>query len=164
MANQVRPWLIEPKTSAALRVRKSEWEPASKSHQGQRHTPQRKSGCTGAIYPCKLSELKAWQGWGRPCTELQRKDLPARMPPFPEWVHACDSRRQLRRLLTVDRRDLGKPSLLEWKYLWFIAMPVDRHGRQLDSSVKQVKWKRGSPMSISLIDPHKKVIHISVAV
>jgi transposase len=53
----------------ALRVRKSDWEPASRSHQGQRHLPQQKSGCTGAIYPGKPSELRAWQGWGRPCTE-----------------------------------------------------------------------------------------------
>jgi hypothetical protein len=73
MAKQVRPWLAEPSRSAALRVRESEWEPASRSHQGRRHTPQQKSGCTGAIYPCKNhQELKAWQGWGRPSTDLSQ--------------------------------------------------------------------------------------------
>src|SRR5262249_27850327 len=69
MASQVRPGLAQPKMSAALRVRQSEWEPASRSHQGQRHRPQQKSECTGAIYPCKPSRLRAWQGWGRPCTD-----------------------------------------------------------------------------------------------
>jgi proteic killer suppression protein len=59
--------------TAALQVRKSEWEPTSQSHQGQRRRPQQKSGCTGAIYPRKPSELKAWQGWGRPCTGIQPK-------------------------------------------------------------------------------------------
>src|SRR5215472_16951806 len=69
MASQVRPGLAQPKTSAALRVRKSDWESTRRSHQGQRHRPQQKSGCTGAIYPCKPSKLKAWQGWARPCTD-----------------------------------------------------------------------------------------------
>src|SRR6516164_8704030 len=59
MANQVRPWLAESEVSAALRVRQSDWEPASQSHQGQRLMPQQKSGCTGAIYPCKPSRAES---------------------------------------------------------------------------------------------------------
>lgn len=47
--------------SAALAVRRSEWEPISQSHQGQRHEPHEKSGCTGAIYPSNHHELIAWQ-------------------------------------------------------------------------------------------------------
>src|SRR5450631_4485274 len=71
MANQVRPWLVKPSTSGAPRVRKTDWEPASQSHQGQRHAPQQKSECTGASCPASHQELKAWQGWGRPCTEVE---------------------------------------------------------------------------------------------
>ena len=59
MAKQVRPWLAESSLSAALGVRGSEWEPASRFHQGQRHTPQRKSGCTGAISPRKPSRTES---------------------------------------------------------------------------------------------------------
>jgi hypothetical protein len=53
LASQVRTWLAQPKITAVLRVRRGEGEPASQSHQGQRHRPQRKSGCTGALYPCE---------------------------------------------------------------------------------------------------------------
>src|SRR5580700_5933127 len=59
MANQVRPWLVKPRMSAAPRVRESDWEPASQSHQGQRHAPQQKSGCTGALSPCKPSRTES---------------------------------------------------------------------------------------------------------
>lgn len=50
--------------SAALAVRRSEWEPISQSHQGQRHKPHQKSGCTGAIYPSNHHESFAWQTGG----------------------------------------------------------------------------------------------------
>jgi hypothetical protein len=59
MARQVRPWLEHPRTSAALRVRESDWEPASRSHQGQRQAPQQKSGCTGAIFTCESSRTES---------------------------------------------------------------------------------------------------------
>ena len=49
MAKQVRPWLAKPRTSGAPRVRQSEREPTSQTHQGQRLRPQQKSECTGAI-------------------------------------------------------------------------------------------------------------------
>jgi transposase len=48
-AKQVRPWLVKPRTAAALRVRVSYRDPISKTHQGQRRKPQLKSECTGAI-------------------------------------------------------------------------------------------------------------------
>jgi len=46
---QVRPWLAKPRPSGAPRVRESEGEPISKTHQGQRLRPQQKSECTVAI-------------------------------------------------------------------------------------------------------------------
>src|ERR1700720_4113086 len=82
MANQVRPWLVEPRTSAALRVRRSDWEPASQSHQGQRHAPQQKSGCTDAIFPCKPSRAESLARLGASMYERCRC-LPTReRPPY----------------------------------------------------------------------------------
>jgi len=49
MAKQVGPWLEKPKASGAPRVRDTEWEPTTKTHQGQRRKPQPKSECTVAI-------------------------------------------------------------------------------------------------------------------
>ena len=48
-AKRVRPWLAKSRTAAAPRVRESNRKPISKTHQGQRHMPQQKSECTGAI-------------------------------------------------------------------------------------------------------------------
>jgi hypothetical protein len=47
-------------------------EPTSKSHQGQRLVPQRKSGCTGAIFRSSRHELKAWQTGGVHVRSFQR--------------------------------------------------------------------------------------------
>ncbi len=60
MAKQVRPWLAKPKMTAAPRVRESDWEPISQTHQGQRLKPQLKSECTGQSDPVSPHELKAW--------------------------------------------------------------------------------------------------------
>jgi transposase len=49
MPIQVRPWLAKPTASGAARVRESEREPISQTHQGQRLRPQQKSECTVAI-------------------------------------------------------------------------------------------------------------------
>lgn len=61
LARQCHDRIID---TAALAVRRSEWEPISQSHQGQRHEPRQKSGCTGAIYPSNHHEPFAWQTGG----------------------------------------------------------------------------------------------------
>ena len=70
-------------TKAALEPYRAELvEPASRSHQGQRHTPQQKSGCTGAIYPCKPSRPESRARLG-----ASMYGHPARPFGFPESGH-----------------------------------------------------------------------------
>jgi hypothetical protein len=68
---QVRPWLAEPKMTAAPRVRESDWEPTSQSHQGQRHeaaTKVRMYGCNLFLVPSRNERIA---NWGRPCTVIR---------------------------------------------------------------------------------------------
>ena len=111
MAKQVRPWLAKPGTVAALRVQVSDGEPASRSHQGQRHAPQQKSGCTGAIYLCKPSERESLARLGasmydrrlQPSCQQSRGD-PERSSSFPDTGH-CPA---------VKRTPIDRP-LVKWR-------------------------------------------------
>jgi putative transposase len=60
--NHKRVWRLYRQNN--LECDKAIEEPTSKSHQGQRFVPQRKSGCTGAIFPSSRHEPKAWQTGG----------------------------------------------------------------------------------------------------
>ena len=68
---QVRPWLAKPKMTAAPRVRESDRELTSQSHQGQRHDAAHKVRMYGCnLVPSNHYELSAWQTRGRPCTVI----------------------------------------------------------------------------------------------
>ena len=74
---QVRPWLAKPKMTAAPRVRESDWEPTSRSHQGQRHeaaTKVRMYGCNLYSMPLRNEHLA---NRGRPCTVIPKPALTA---------------------------------------------------------------------------------------
>ena len=69
---QVRPWLAKPKMTAAPRVRESDRELTSQSHQGQRHDAAHKVRMYGCnLVPSNHYELSAWQTRGRPCTVIE---------------------------------------------------------------------------------------------